>query len=320
MGNDTHVKTLKRNGGDCGYMVIMQVDSIAETRAKLAKLGRVALDRQLVATGDVGLGLADVKVEPLHTGEAIPRAPGTVGCGTVQWHPMDFGTLMDTEELWLPHRGAQGSWPAAGNRWQQAGVAAAQGGPLCPDGRARPRREALAVAYAALVLGEAGPEGPRMLELVDPEESQNLLLAGNAAEHRREFREAAAQYAQALGSGTDEARAHLSDLGIDPARLLLGMTADTTTGAASVLPPLAMEALVVAPGRESVTVLLDRAEAGRPLTRVVALGALGQLAGSPHLTPREHAAVRRAITIATEAAEPFVREVALTTLTDLHEP
>lgn len=202
----------------------------------------------------------------------------------------------------------------------QAWVAAANGGPLCPDGRALPRREALAVAYAALVLGEAGPEGPRMLELVDPEESQNLLLAGNAAEHRREFREAAAQYAQALGSGTDEARAHLSGLGIDPARLLLGMTADTTTGAASVLPPLAMEALVVAPGRESVTVLLDRAEAGRPLTRVVAIGALGQLAGSPHLTPREHAAVRRALTIATEAAEPFVREVALTTLTDLHEP
>ena len=37
----------------------------------------------------------------------------------LQWHPKDYGTLMETEEQWPAHRGAEGSWLPAGNGWQK---------------------------------------------------------------------------------------------------------------------------------------------------------------------------------------------------------
>ena len=43
------MKMLRRNGGDCGYMVILQVDDIARTSSKLASLG----GRHVVAGGTV---------------------------------------------------------------------------------------------------------------------------------------------------------------------------------------------------------------------------------------------------------------------------
>jgi hypothetical protein len=47
-----------------------------------------------------------------------PREPGKVSSVLVQWHPKDFGTLMETDEQYPNHRGERGTWLPAGNRWQ----------------------------------------------------------------------------------------------------------------------------------------------------------------------------------------------------------
>lgn len=226
-----------------------------------------------------------------------------------QVHARDQKTAQQGFRSLLPGRDAQVAWlddTPPRTRHSSAGMLS--------------RREGLAVAYAALLLGDAPPGGPRVLDLVEPEQSRGLVEQARTHERAHDFTTAALRYVQALGSGSSEGREGLTALGIDPETLLLGMTADTETGPAAVLPPTAMAALVAAPGRDAIAVLLSRAEEGRPLTRVVALSTLGQIAEASVLTPREHAAVRRALASATRSSEAFVREVALTALTGLPEP
>jgi len=117
--NSTSVKLLRKNGGDCGYMAILQVDDIAETSARVAKLGRAALADGLVVQGGPGTGMTQVKAFRYKVGEPLVKAPGTTASALVQWHPKDFGTLMETEEQFPAARGAQGAWLPAGNRWQR---------------------------------------------------------------------------------------------------------------------------------------------------------------------------------------------------------
>lgn len=117
--NSTSVKLLRKNGGDCGYMAILQVDDIAHTSTRLSKLGRVAMASGVVVQGGPGMGTAQEKGFRYKVGEPLAKNPGTSASALVQWHPKDFGTLMETEEQWPAARGAQGSWLPAGNRWQR---------------------------------------------------------------------------------------------------------------------------------------------------------------------------------------------------------
>eukprot|EP00930_Biecheleria_cincta_P070449 TRINITY_DN58085_c0_g1_i1.p1 TRINITY_DN58085_c0_g1~~TRINITY_DN58085_c0_g1_i1.p1 ORF type:complete len:320 (+),score=33.89 TRINITY_DN58085_c0_g1_i1:51-962(+) len=117
--NSTSAKLLQRNGGDCGYMAILQVDDIAHTSGKLETLGRVVLAMGGVVEGDVGSGVGKRSGFKYKVGDPLPKSQGTTASVVVQYHPKDFGTLMETEEQWPPHRGAEGAWLPAGNRWQQ---------------------------------------------------------------------------------------------------------------------------------------------------------------------------------------------------------
>lgn len=116
----TSARLLQRNGGDCGYMAILQVDDIAATSTSLARLGRAALAYTAVSEGEPGSGLRNVRSSRYELGAAAPKAPGTTGHVLVQWHPKDFGTLVETDEQWPPLPGAAGAWMPAGNRWQQS--------------------------------------------------------------------------------------------------------------------------------------------------------------------------------------------------------
>jgi len=117
--NSTTVKLLRKHGGDCGYMAILQVDDIAHTSTKLAKLGRVALTGGVIVQGPPGAGMVQEKGFQYRVGEPLAKDPGTSAMVNVQWHPKDFGTLLETEEQWPAAKGTQGSWLPAGNRWQQ---------------------------------------------------------------------------------------------------------------------------------------------------------------------------------------------------------
>lgn len=116
--NSTSVKLLRKNGGDCGYMAIMQVADVAHTSKRLEKLGRVALATGVIVQGKPGSGNMGEKGFRYKIGTPLIKAPGTTGMVNIQWHPKDFGTLMETEEQWPAARGAEGSWMPAGNRWQ----------------------------------------------------------------------------------------------------------------------------------------------------------------------------------------------------------
>eukprot|EP00404_Azadinium_spinosum_P021096 CAMPEP_0180620894 /NCGR_PEP_ID=MMETSP1037_2-20121125/34850_1 /TAXON_ID=632150 /ORGANISM="Azadinium spinosum, Strain 3D9" /LENGTH=278 /DNA_ID=CAMNT_0022641017 /DNA_START=62 /DNA_END=895 /DNA_ORIENTATION=+ len=117
--DSTSVKLLRKNGGDCGYMVILQVDDVAVTSKQLSAIGRVAMAAGTVVQGNPGDGLRKEKGFRYKIGDALAKTPGTTASVMVQWHPKDFGTLMETEEQWPGHRGAEGAWLPAGNRWQQ---------------------------------------------------------------------------------------------------------------------------------------------------------------------------------------------------------
>mmetsp|Transcript_58538 Transcript_58538/g.174223 ORF Transcript_58538/g.174223 Transcript_58538/m.174223 type:complete len:305 (-) Transcript_58538:14-928(-) len=117
--SSTSVRLLRKNGGDCGYMAILQVDDIAHTSTRLSRLGRAALAMGVVVQGGPGEGTAQEKGFRYKVGEPLAKAPGTTASALVQWHPKDFGTLMETEEQWPAARGAEGAWLPAGNRWQR---------------------------------------------------------------------------------------------------------------------------------------------------------------------------------------------------------
>ena len=118
--NSTSAKLLKKSNGDCGYMAILQVDDVAHTSQKLAAGGgRMVLGSGQVIKGEVGEGSAKgVKGFRVKVGDSLPKDKGTVSMINLQWHPKDYGTLMETEEQWPAHRGAEGSWLPAGNGWQ----------------------------------------------------------------------------------------------------------------------------------------------------------------------------------------------------------
>lgn len=102
--DSTSAKILRKMGGDCGYMCIFGVDDIAHTSARVAKLGRVA----------TSFGY--------EIGSELPKPEGKQTSAIVQWHPKDFGTLMETEEQWPPAGSAgldEGAWLPAGKRWQE---------------------------------------------------------------------------------------------------------------------------------------------------------------------------------------------------------
>ena len=104
--DSTSAKLLRKSGGDCGYMAIFGVDDIAHTAPRVAKHGRLAMG----PGGDWKIG------DPLDKPEGKQRSI------VLQWHPKDFGTLMETEEQWPPPGDAdvpEGAWLPAGKRWQE---------------------------------------------------------------------------------------------------------------------------------------------------------------------------------------------------------
>ena len=92
------------------------------------------------------------------------------------------------------------------------------------------------------------------------------------------------------------------------------MTAATGNAPAVVLPAGAVEVLLPSHGKQTVAVLIERARQPAPLTRVVALDALAELAEREVMTPRERAAAHRTMVEATSDPLPAVRALAATAL------
>lgn len=118
--DSTTARLLRKFNGDCGYMTILQVDDIARTSSRMAKFGRVVLAGGAVNQAGVGEGIKGESSFRYKVGSALEKRAGTTSFVNVQWHPKDFGTLLETEEQWPVGRGAAGAWMPAGNRWQRS--------------------------------------------------------------------------------------------------------------------------------------------------------------------------------------------------------
>lgn len=116
--DSTSTKLLRKSGGDCGYMVILQVDDIASASLRMAKHGRLVMPLAVVVPQELGHGTAGQHNVEWKLGDSCPKDPGTTANVMTQWHPKDFGTLLELEEQWPAGPGASGAWLPAGNRWQ----------------------------------------------------------------------------------------------------------------------------------------------------------------------------------------------------------
>ena len=171
-----------------------------------------------------------------------------------------------------------------------------------------------ALAYATLVLGHAGEDGPRDLELTSPEDATWLLAQAEDSARDGRLSESVATLAQAAASGSATAATELVELDIDIERLLLGMTTAARARPAAILPQHAVDALLPQHGKETVAVLIERAARPAPLPRAVALDALAELAEREVMTPRERAAAHRTMVAAAADPRPAVRALAATAL------
>ena len=82
-------------------------------------MGKAVLATTVQVKGNPGDGIREEKTGRIEVGQSIPHLPGAVAMANIQWHPKDFGTLMETEEQWPPAPGGDGAWMPAGNGWQQ---------------------------------------------------------------------------------------------------------------------------------------------------------------------------------------------------------
>jgi len=119
-GPTTQAKQLRKNGQDCGYMAIFQVEDLVSVGKRLGELGvrEAGMYNSEVFDRPPGEGGAGKHIR-YKAGDPVPLSDGSnatfVG---MQWHPEDVGTLLETDQAEPNLPGAKGCWGPAGNGWQ----------------------------------------------------------------------------------------------------------------------------------------------------------------------------------------------------------
>jgi hypothetical protein len=145
--------------------------------------------------------------------------------------------------------------------------------------------EGAAVAYAHAVLGAAEGHVVRTLEPVSPARARALVADAERAERERGPAASVPLYLQAALSGEADGLIGLTALGVDAELLVLGMSAANGPAPAVRLDPVQLDLVAVGAGDRTVDVLVERAEADRPLVRMAALDGLATLVRRAGVSP-----------------------------------
>jgi hypothetical protein len=175
------------------------------------------------------------------------------------------------------------------------------------------------VAYAALVLSQALSEGcPGSLEPVAQAELPQLREQAKLAERANKPSLAVSLYVLAVVSGDNHARADIVEFGVDPDRLVLGMT---SAGTPPEIPRIEAESVgVVVQGGEEETLaaLLERARGSARIQRVMALDNLAGLLKSGTVNGEAARQANSALELSAADPQAEIRRAARRSLQDLH--
>ena len=178
-----------------------------------------------------------------------------------------------------------------------------------PNGSKLGRNESEMVAYAAIVL-----DGIKTAQVPTADDDEAEALAH---ELQTDAIPALVHHARSAADGEQQSLDAIRAFGVDPERLLLGMSASPKSEIVARVDPKAVEVLVREGSEQTIAVLMERAESGDTAEKVVAIDALGRMiqkADVPSATC--HMAVGRLETASRSRDDAAVRDTAMTALAD----
>jgi hypothetical protein len=175
------------------------------------------------------------------------------------------------------------------------------------------------VAYSALVLAEAIVQGtPEALEPVAQAALPQLREQAKAAERTNKPALAVSLYVLAMVSGDEQARGDLVEFGVDPDRLVLGMTSAGTPPGVPRIEAESVGAVVRSGEAETLTALLERARGSARIQRVMALDNLAGLLKSGTVIGEAARQANSALELSAADPQAEIRRAARRSLQDLH--
>jgi hypothetical protein len=179
------------------------------------------------------------------------------------------------------------------------------------DGTHLGTTERQVLAYAALVLGDvrARPE---------PEQYDGSLIdAATRSENAGDAREALRLYAWSASLGEPTAWTHIEAFGVDPERLLLGMSTSDCQALPSPLDDAVVDLLVSQGSTVTLQVMAERSTSTNDRTRTHAVDALGRMLRAPNLGEAERTVALDKLHHATMDPSNIVRVTARSALLEL---
>jgi hypothetical protein len=178
-----------------------------------------------------------------------------------------------------------------------------------PNGSKLGRNESQMIGYAALVLdGIKAAQVPA----ADNDEAE-----ARARELDTDAIQALVHHARGAAEGQSESLDAIRAFGVDPERLLLGMSASPKEELVARVDPTAVEVLVREGSERTIAVLMERAASGDTAEKVVAIDALGRMLQKTDLPSATcHLAVGRLETASRNRDSAAVRDTAMSALAD----
>ena len=178
-----------------------------------------------------------------------------------------------------------------------------------PNGSKLGRTESRMVAYAAIVLdGIKNAQVPT----ADDDEAE-----ARARELQTDAIPALVHHARGAADGEEGSLDAIRAFGVDPERLLLGMSASPKSELVARVEPTAVEVLVREGSEPTITVLMERAAGGDTAEKVVAIDALGRMLQKEDVPSSTcHMAVGQLESASRSRGDEAIRDTARTALAE----
>jgi hypothetical protein len=178
-----------------------------------------------------------------------------------------------------------------------------------PNGSKLGREDSRMVAYAAIVL-----DGIKNAQVPTADDDQ---AEAHARELQTDAIPALVHYARGAADGQQDSFDAIRAFGVDPERLLLGMSASPKSELVARVEPTAVEVLVREGSAPTIAVLMERAQSGDTAEKVVALDALGRMLQKDDVpTSTCHTAVGQLETASHSRENEAIRDTARTALAE----
>jgi hypothetical protein len=165
------------------------------------------------------------------------------------------------------------------------------------------------VEYAALVL-----DGIKAAEVPAVDDDED---AARARQLDKDAVQALVHHARGAADGQAASLDAIRAFGVDPERLLLGMSASPRAELVARVEPTAVEVLVREGSERTITVLMERAAGGDTTEKVVALDALGRMLQKTDVPSATcHMAVGRLQSASRNGSDAAVRDTATSALAE----